>query len=1011
MNLSTMRPAYVASPTGIEFLFFFTLLFLGSSLSAQTIWGGSASSDWNDTNNWSAGVPDAADNVTIPDVTANDPVIMGGTNAFAKSVKVEVGGSLTINAAASLVINGFSLQSGTTFGFYNEGTVTNNGAIVLGSIASVGEWGIWNKAMFNNLPGGEISIDRSISHGLYNQTGTFNNAAKITIGSVASIGGFGLGNFMATFNNNTGGEISIDRSSSQGMYTYGPFNNAAKITIGAVAGVGQGIGVNDNTFNNNTGGEISIDRSTSIGLYNRGTLNNFAKITIGAVASTGRYGLRNDFIFNNNTGGEINMGHSTDASIYNLFGTFNNAAKITIGEVASTGYSGIENRATFNNNTGGEIKIDRTTFYGVYNLPGTFNNSAKITIGAVASAGIYGIWNNSTATFNNNAGGEINIDSTTNSGLVYGVVFNNSAKITVGAVANVGPNGISISGTFNNNIGGEISIDRSTSFGLLNSFNSFTNAAKITIGALAGVEGYGLRNSGTFNNSACALLYMSAPIFNTTPFINSGLFTVNSVGVHSNNALTNNGVIVYPQGNPILNVTNNDLIVASISEICSVPGALQIGSANNFAVSNIWYLDEALTDPAGTYDPVTNIFSGNGLPQGTTTLYLVVTDQSNNCTQTVHLSYTFEDATPPTLVCKSGAVFLDETGNYTLLITDVFDAAASDNCSGTLMVTNISPASVSCNHVNQTIPVTVTVQYDIGNTASCTTQITVQEGTTLPGGWSNENVGNANGNAINKPCSSGSQYTINATGFSTSSSDVLHLTARQLCGNGEIIARVASVSGGGWAGITLRESLAQGSKVVALKTQGNGNIRRMIRTTTNGATNNSNYARPQHNWLRLVRSGSNFTGYTSTDGSNWIFAFSATVSMTGCIYAGLFAESINNTVTTTAVFDNVTVTGAIAPLVAPENPAATVAVPDFEVYPNPTTGEVTINLKAYANRAVRLEVYDAQGKVLKVMEVDAAEIDAQRIDLSDCQNGIYLIRAQSDGVPDATKRVLVIGLK
>jgi len=136
--------------------------------------------------------------------------------------------------------------------------------------------------------------------------------------------------------------------------------------------------------------------------------------------------------------------------------------------------------------------------------------------------------------------------------------------------------------------------------------------------------------------------------------------------------------------------------------------------------------------------------------------------------------------------------------------------------------------------------------------------------------------------------------------------------------------------------------------------------------------------------------------------------------MTGCIYAGLFAESINNTVTTTAVFDNLTVTGAIAPLIESGSPAATSAAPDFEVYPNPTTGEVTIDLKAFANRAVRLEVYDVQGKVVKMLEVDVAETTTRQIDLSGFQNGIYLIRVQSVGAEnvlpvrlDATKRVVL----
>ncbi|MDZ4683418.1 MAG: T9SS type A sorting domain-containing protein [Saprospiraceae bacterium] len=192
-----------------------------------------------------------------------------------------------------------------------------------------------------------------------------------------------------------------------------------------------------------------------------------------------------------------------------------------------------------------------------------------------------------------------------------------------------------------------------------------------------------------------------------------------------------------------------------------------------------------------------------------------------------------------------------------------------------------------------------------------------------------------------------------------------------------------------------------------LKTQSNGNIRREIRATTNGASNNLNYFRPQHSWLRLVRSGSNFSGYTSIDGTSWTFAFSATVSMAGCIHAGLFAESINGNVVTTAVFDNVTVTGAIAPLVAPGNAGMDAAAPDLQVYPNPTTGEITLDLSAYPANNLRIELYNVQGKVLQMVEKDTAEGNTERFDLSNYGAGIYLIRVQSEGLPDAVKRVIV----
>jgi len=278
----------------------------------------------------------------------------------------------------------------------------------------------------------------------------------------------------------------------------------------------------------------------------------------------------------------------------------------------------------------------------------------------------------------------------------------------------------------------------------------------------------------------------------------------------------------------------------------------------------------------------------------------------------------------------------------------------------------------------------------------------------LSGGgvWQNADVGTANGNATFPPCDAqpNDVFTIQASGFSTSSSDKLHLVSQLLCGNVELIARVTGVNSGGWAGITLRESLMPGSKKVALKTQSNGNIRREIRTVANGAVNNLNYLRPAHSWLRLVRSGSNFVGYTSTDGSTWTFAFSATVSMTGCIYVGLFSESINANVVTTATFDNVQINGGVLPLIqAPQTPVAASNL-SLEVYPNPTTGEVNIDLSGYADPVGTVKVFDAYGKLVMQRQLDGSHLFGMKIDRAD---GVYFLSIEVEGEAPVTKRVVV----
>ncbi|MEZ4903402.1 MAG: hypothetical protein R2822_17380 [Spirosomataceae bacterium] len=98
------------------------------------------------------------------------------------------------------------------------------------------------------------------------------------------------------------------------------------------------------------------------------------------------------------------------------------------------------------------------------------------------------------------------------------------------------------------------------------------------------------------------------------------MFTVNTAQAHTNTGtLTNSGIIEYPQGNPIPNVTNNDVIVTPIT-ICGTSStpALQIGGMNDFTVSTTWYKELALTNIAGTYSPntftVTNLTAGSTYP-------------------------------------------------------------------------------------------------------------------------------------------------------------------------------------------------------------------------------------------------------------------------------------------------------------------------------------------------------------------------------------------------------------
>ena len=258
---------------------------------------------------------------------------------------------------------------------------------------------------------------------------------------------------------------------------------------------------------------------------------------------------------------------------------------------------------------------------GIWNAGGTFQNAGKITIINVfnSSNGTYSTGILSTGPFSNTTGAEIHLDAVA-SGITSTNAFTNAGLIRMGENASLAGSGISniqgVNAVFNNNAGGDISIKQTAVDGVQNDVNS------------------------TFNNNACAKLTIFDNLKNSSTFTNAGLFTVNTEQVHTNSALTNNGIIEYPQGNPIPNVTNNDLVIAPIS-MCgtTITPALQIGGANNFTAGSTWYSDASLMTQAGTYNQGTNTFTlTNGALLGAQTLYLSINDASNPCPQTVSIN-------------------------------------------------------------------------------------------------------------------------------------------------------------------------------------------------------------------------------------------------------------------------------------------------------------------------------------------------------------------------------------
>lgn len=383
----------------------------------------------------------------------------------------------------------------------------------------------------------------------------------------------------------------------------------------------------------------------------------------------------------------------------------------------------------------------------------------------------------------------------------------------------------------------------------------------------------------------------------------------------------------------------------------------------------------------------------------------LVDECGNQSLAVFHQSIQVQDNTPPVAVAKNSVIAIADADGYVLTAEDVLNLGAThDNC-GPISVTSIQPALLGCELLGQVVAVTVTVADECGNTSQVVSMVTVTEDTSIKAPWDHGDIGaTANGSASHSPCEG--TYTLTASGFSMPAADVNHFVYVDLCGDGELVARVLSVNpSSGWAGVMVRENLTPGARKAALKTGLNNTLRREVRTAPN-----MNYqlqqspALPGPMWMRIVRSGNTFNLYSSADGKVWQFQGAAVLNVGNCVQLGLFVESTNNNVAVTAVFEEVSATGGIMPLVAAPvsaeaesaQPYAPLGLVPVSVYPNPSTdGNYQLDLSAYDGQRLSLRVVDALGRAIKTLQLTAGP-SPEPLRLQELPTGLYLLQIQPE---------------
>jgi hypothetical protein len=263
--------------------------------------------------------------------------------------------------------------------------------------------------------------------------------------------------------------------------------------------------------------------------------------------------------------------------------------------------------------------------------------------------------------------------------------------------------------------------------------------------------------------------------------------------------------------------------------------------------------------------------------------------------------------------------------------------------------------------------------------------------TDLPSPWASTLIGSSFGSATYSSCNL--LYTLTSKGYSVPNADVQEFVYQTLNGNGSISARIYDLTNNGWAAVQIRENLTPGSKKVLLKAQLQTMIRSEVRQTQGGSHNSNQVLRQGVKWLKIVRVGSRFDAYSSENGISWRSVFSTVVSMNTSVLIGISSESMNNTTTTRARFDNVSVTASGGAKTAETEvmPESISNEKQIDIYPNPARDMVNV-VYPYAGIPVTVTLYSANGSAVKTITLSNNET---QVDVSSLQPGVYILRFRS----------------
>ena len=408
----------------------------------------------------------------------------------------------------------------------------------------------------------------------------------------------------------------------------------------------------------------------------------------------------------------------------------------------------------------------------------------------------------------------------------------------------------------------------------------------------------------------------------------------------SSTATFDNVSIVTPANQPpsfSLSASPNTL---SVAQGATTTSTITITSQNGFA-GNVTLAASGLpsgvtatftTNPATSTSTLTLTASSSATTGNVT---VIVTGTSGTLSSTASINLTVTAAQPPnfTLSASPSTLTLVQGANGTSSISIVplngfsgnvtFSATGLPNSMTAAFSPNpsTSTSTVTLSASNTATPgnATVTVTGTSGTLSNTTTiALTVRAATApLPSGWADGDIGSTGLPGI--ASYSNGTFTIQGAGAQIyGSSDAFHFVYQALSGDASIVARLASTQGGSSyaaAGVMIREALTPGSTNASpVFWPAYGLDYFDVRSTTGGSTSGPGQSATVPVWIKVQRSGSSFTAFTSANGLEWTqLGTTQTISMAQSVYVGLAVTSGTTTALTTATFDNVSFTSATTP--------------------------------------------------------------------------------------------------